>query len=162
MNKIYNGIFLALTLVMLGSSAHARKTQYGNLAITNPFGARVTVAPQVCKVSKSLTCVVCSTSGKAGILESIEISSGAIGGFVVALDTGALPSAGREPAVSGAGSQIGVQRTCEYTLATTGVSGADCGVKNYPFGRPYTRGLTLCANTNDTEVTATFRDTDIP
>lgn len=126
---------------------------------------RTWTPPEICHVSKSLTCVVCAAGTAAapsvGILVDIEVSSGAIGGFAVALDTGAIPSAGREPvggAGGTAGSQIAFQRTAEYTLATTGLSVENAGRRHFDAdGRPFSNGLTLCASTADTEVTATFR-----
>lgn len=121
-------------------------------------------APKICKVSKSQTCTLCE-SGTAdapteGILVELEVSSGAIGSFAVATDSGALPSDSPvvtgAPAASGVGSVIASQRTCEYTLATTGLSAGNCGVKNFAAPRPFTRGLVLCASKADVEVIATY------
>jgi hypothetical protein len=161
MKKIICSVFLALvTAISLSSVASARNMNDLGGSVNGVSDAnRRLSAPRICKVSKSLTCVLCAgTSLATGILVDIEISSGAIGGYVVALDTGALPSAGREPASSGAGQQIASQRTCEYTLATTGLATGQCGRKEFNSdGRPFSRGLVLCASTADTEVTATYR-----
>ncbi len=166
MKKIYRGVLVALTVLALGKPARALDS-FGVTAQPNgKFSIPLSVngiaddqrkwsMPSICKVSKSLTCVVCAVG--AGMLTEIEVSSGAIGGYAIAVDTGALGVVVGAPAGSGAGSQIASQRTCEYTLATTGLSTGACGVKGFSEGRPYQRGLTLCASTSDTEVTATYR-----
>ncbi len=164
MNKILGSIALLLTLLCAGyTPASARQTGFAGARASNPIGARAQYAPQVCRTALSGTCVVCSTAGKTGIITSIDVSSGAVGSWAVALDTGAIPTAGLSgpPAASGAGSLIARQKTCEYTLATVDTNKGDCGAKNFPDGRPFSSGLTICASA-DVHAVVEFYDITIP
>lgn len=106
---------------------------------------------KLCRVNKSTTCVVCESSNKKGFIVDIDVSSGAVGGFTVALDTGAIPSGHVEPAASGAGALLARQKTCEYTLATVDTNKGSCGRREFMDGQPFEYGLTLCAKNSDTD-----------
>lgn len=118
-------------------------------------------APKICRVRKSLTCVVCHTNATQGkdqvLLTSLDVSSGAVGSFAVVLDTGAIPSDGLEPTASGAAALVARQKTCEYTLATVDTNKGNCGFKEFSEGRPGSYGLTLCAKDANVDVIATYR-----
>ena len=94
MNKFYASVFLALTLLVAGYMPVRadRGTAFSGAASLNPGGARRMLIPSVCRTRLSATCVLCSSAGKSGILVGIEVSSGAVGSYAVAYDTGALPS----------------------------------------------------------------------
>lgn len=114
--------------------------------------------PGICQTRLSATCVVCASATKEGILVGIEVSSGAVGSYAVAIDTGAIPSAGLvgPPAASGAGSLLTRQKTCEYTLATVDTNKGSCGNREFSDGRPFSQGLTICGSA-DVNVVATYR-----
>ena len=113
------------------------------------------------------TCVVCvaatATTPVEGFITAIEVSSGAVGNFAVALDTGAIPSIFPEGASSGLGMVVARQKTCEYTLATVDTNKGSCGVREYVSGAPFFQGLTICSVsgtigvTSAAEVTVRFR-----
>ena len=96
-----------------------------------------------------------------GFIESIEVSSGAVGNFTVALDTGALPSGLVEPAATGAGALITRQKTCEYTLATVDTNKGSCGFREFSSPAPFHYGLTICAKTADSDTVVHFRRTKV-
>lgn len=153
-------LFAALFAVaaVSGLSAPARADAVYNpqeLKFTIPKDSRSQVdvlrkwsPPEVCRANQSATCVVCAAAGTSGVIVGVEVSSGAIGEYAVVLDTGAVPSAGSEAAASGAGQLLTQQRTCEYTLATTGLSGPNCGKSNFEDGVPFTNGATVCLRAN--------------
>lgn len=166
-NKILVALFLAVAAVS-GLNAPARAD-----AVTNPQELRFTIpkdsratpdearkwsVPEVCKTSLSATCVVCATNGVSGIVVGVEVSSGAVGSYAVALDTGAIPTAGLvgPPAASGAGSLITRQKTCEYTLATVDTNKGACGHKEFSDGVPFSTGLTICGSA-DVQTIVRFR-----
>lgn len=152
---------LALMLALV-ASAPARDTQFGGLAKGYADTNRKLTPPQICRVNLSQTCVVCSSAGKTGILVSLDVSSGAVGGFAVALDTGALPSALYVPASSGAGQLIARQKTCEYTAATVDTNKGGCGVKQFDDGAPFSNGLTVCSWPGAEQVVVLFREYTLP
>ena len=110
--------------------------------------------PKSCGISASATAVACEAHA-SGFITSIEVSSGAIGAYAVALDTGDITSASALAPV--AGQLLTTQRTCEYTLATTGLNSGACGVKEFSEGRPFHNGLTVVANDATTKVIVTYR-----
>ncbi len=91
----------------------------------------------------------------AGIVTSIEVSSGAVGQYAIALDTGSVSSASVIAPV--AGQQLTSQKTCEYTQATVATNTGNCGLKEFSEGKPFHSGLTICASDATTEVTVLYR-----
>jgi hypothetical protein len=165
MKKILYGVLASLALVLaLSLPARAdRATEFGAAMKSNPQGARASVAPQVCRTSLSSTCVVCSSAGKSGIIVAIDVSSGAVGSYAVAYDTGAIPSVGLvgPPASSGAGALLARQKTCEYTLATVDTNKGSCGLREFAAGKSYSNGLTICGSA-DVQTIVQFYDIRIP
>jgi hypothetical protein len=116
--------------------------------------------PKICRATKSTTCVVCSSAGKEGIITAIHVASGTVGGFAVVLDTGAIPSAGIEPATSDAGQLLVQQKTCEYTLATVDTNKGSCGKweAQGESGIPFSNGATVCNKAADFNTVVLFRE----
>lgn len=164
MKKTLYYAFSSLALILaLGLPARAdRATAFSNAQANVPGGARKMQLPSICRVNKSLTCVVCSAAGKQGILVSIEVSSGVVGNFSVALDTGAIPANTTQPASTGAGQLLTWQKTCEATQATVDTNKGTCGFKRFEDGVPYSNGLTLCSNSADLNTVALFYETRTP
>ena len=162
MNKFYASVFLALTLLVAGYMPVRadRGTAFSGAASLNPGGARRMLIPSVCRTRLSATCVLCSSAGKSGILVGIEVSSGAVGSYAVAYDTGALPSVGLvgPPAASGAGALVSRQKTCEYTLATVDTNKGSCGYREFGDGVPFTNGLVICGSADVNTVVKFFEN----
>ena len=164
MKKLIYVAFASLAILAAGSPARAdRGTAFYDQTKINAGGARKMYKPQICRTSLSSTCVVCSSAGKSGILVGVNVSSGAVGSWAVAIDTGAIPTVGLTGphATTGAGALIARQKTCEYTLATVDTNKGDCGRASFEDGLPFDNGLTVCASA-DVVSSLVFYETRLP
>ena len=156
MNKLLLSLIALLTLTVAAHAVAPVQTSASFLIPTSVNGVADVNAkwslPKICRVDLSLTGVVCEASG-VGLIESIEVSSGAIGGFGIAVDAASLASTDAVVAAT----VLGTQRTCENTLATTGLSGGDCGLRQYASGVPFTTGLSIAASKADVRMAVVYR-----
>lgn len=156
MNKFLLSLAALLTLTVAAHAVAPVQTSSSFLVPTSVNGVADVNGkwslPKICRVDLSLTGVVCEASG-AGLIMSVEVSSGAIGGYGVAVDAASL--AAHDAVV--ASTVLSTQKTCEYTVATTSTNFGNCGLKQYEAGVPFTTGLSIAASAADVRMVVVYR-----
>lgn len=156
MNKILLSLAALLTLTVAAHAVSPINATSSFLVPTSVNGVADVNGkwslPKICRVDSSLTGVVCQAAGE-GVVLSVEVSSGAIGGYGVVVDAASLASA----AATAAATVLTTQKTCEYTVATTATNYGHCGLKQFEAGVPFTTGLSIAASTADTRMVVVYR-----